>query len=164
MARAKVIFLEGDWLGANRFMAGLGVRIEGARHAVGRHLAETGARRVKNNLYAQNYPHAPLSTVTIERKEQAAQDPRILIADREYVEAIEAVFLGQGRWGIGVKDEKNAQKGLTHEFGGMTPQGKVVPARPHFGVEAARLFQNERAPIKEIFARIVAKRAAGGIG
>lgn len=98
--------------------------------------AQAAVRRLKHNIFHQNYPHAPLKPETAKRKEKEGKDPRILIEDGEYVRAIKEIHLGWGHWGVGVTDERLAEIGATHEWGS---EEKRIPPRPHYRIELERI-------------------------
>ena len=138
MASARV-YRWGDWDRANRIFNGLGFKMKAVLESSAKAEAEATARRIKRNIFAKAYPHADLAEATKKRKEKLGKDPRVLIEDGEYVRAIEAISLGRGDWAVGVKDEKLGKLAATHEWGGVTPKGSRIPARPIYRLELARI-------------------------
>lgn len=111
---------------------------------------DAAARRVRNNIRAQNYPHAPLSPETLKDK----QDPRILIEEGDYVNSIEGIQLSPRIWGVGVREPgENAEKAKTHEYG--SADGKI-PSRPHLRVEIERIRVGRLPSIRVGIARVLA--------
>jgi hypothetical protein len=135
------VYRWGDWGQARTRFQGLAFRLQAAADRGLWAEAQAAAQRIKRNIYSQNYPHVPLSEWQTRDKANAGQDPRILIADGEYVRAIRAIHLGRGAYGVGIAadDKKNADKGVMHEWGGVNNLGHTVPARPHYRVELERI-------------------------
>lgn len=136
------VFLFGDWERTKRRFNGLAFKMQrGAAWSVQQE-AEAMARRIRNNIFAQNYlgpGHPPDAASTVERKEEEGKDTRTLIEDGEYVRAIEAIRLGRYEWSVGVRDPRLAFVGELMEFGFYhAKSGEEVPARPHYRTEMER--------------------------
>lgn len=137
----------GDWPQARRVMSGLAFKLHRVTERGLKEEAEAAVRRIKNNIFAQNYPHAPLSEWQREHKAKTGGDPRTLIEEGKYVRAIDSFRIGRGQYAIGFRagDERNAERAKLLEFGGKNNLGRYVPARPHFRVELERM-RNGRIP------------------
>lgn len=159
MANFKII-RHGDWGKARRIFEGLAYKLERVTERSLKQEAEAAVRRIKNNIFAQNYPHVPLSDWQRKKKAEEGKDPRILIEDGKYVRAIKAIHLGWGRYGIGFPagDTRNAERGKILEFGGRNALGRVVPARPHFRVELERMRNGRLPTIREGIHKVLTGR------
>lgn len=133
------VYRFGEWTRARNRFNGLAFRMQQAVESAQEQEARGMARRIKHNIRAQNYQHTDLADETVERKAREGKDPRILIEDGDYVEAIEPIRLGRYQWAVGVRDPKLAEIGNVHEWGGHGPQGQTIPERPHYRVELERI-------------------------
>lgn len=140
MARQrKTFYRTGDWGKARRTLNGLHFKLRAAADKGMQEEAEAAVRRVKNNIWAQNYDHAPLSDWQETDKAKKGQDSRTLIADKDYVRSIESFKMGKNEYGIGFQDEEMGNRAKLLEFGGTNNLGRHVPERPHFRVELERI-------------------------
>lgn len=137
------VIMFGDWEPARRRFNGLAFKFQRAAGWGVQAEATAMARRIKNNIFAQNYVghgHPPDAQSTVERKEEAGKDTRTLIEDAQYVNAIEPIRLARYEWAVGVRDPVLAFVGELMEWGFYNVRvGREVPARPHFRVEMERL-------------------------
>lgn len=104
---------------------------------------------VKTGIRRQSFPHVPLSRPYLQWKEKEGLDLRILVATKEYVNALEAPKPKQKRraygldripdkqtWEVGPPEGYHSPSGMTysqlaatHEFGVFT---RNIPPRPHW--------------------------------
>lgn len=135
------VYRWGDWKKARSIFGGLAFRMQKAVEQGVWEEVQAAERRIKKNIFEQNYPHLPLSEWQANKKEREGKDPRILIEDGSYVRAIKAMHLGRGTYGVGIPsdDQENAAKGHLHEWGGTNNLGRFVPARPHYRIELERI-------------------------
>lgn len=135
------VYRWGDWGQARTVFTGLAFRMQKAADRGLWADTQASARRIKANIFAQRYPHIPLSDWQSAEKSRDGKDPRILIEDGSYVRAIKAMHLGRGVYGVGIEagDEENAGKGAMHEWGGRNNLGHFVPSRPHYRIEIERI-------------------------
>lgn len=136
------VIMFGDWGLAKRRFNGLAFKMQrGAQWSIQQE-AEAMARRVKNNLYAQNYVgpgHPPDAPATVAKKEAEGNDTRTLIETSRYVDGIEAIRLGRYEWSVGVRDPTLAFIGTLMEWGFYNARAdEDVPARPHWRTEMER--------------------------
>lgn len=136
------VHMFGDWEKTRRRFNGLAFKMQrGAQWSI-REEAEALMRRMKNNIFAQNYVgpgHAPDAASTVERKERQGNDTRTLIETAAYVNAIEAIRLGPYEWSVGVRDPTLAFVGELMEWGFYNVRAGVqVAARPHWRTEMER--------------------------
>jgi hypothetical protein len=156
--------LEGQWQQARSRFRGLSVRLNLAARAGLKNDAQQVAERIRHNILSRNYDGvwAPLAPSTVQRKSHEGKDDRTLIEDKDYVDHIEAIHLGGGRWGIGIREggDHNVEKAFTHEFGSVSGAAHV-PARPHFRVEVERYLAGgaRRITIADAMGRVL----SGGI-
>ena len=136
----------GDWGEARSIFRGLALKLRRVTEKGLENEAEAAVRRIRNNIFAQNYEHAPLSEWRKEEKEEKGLDPRTLMGEGGYVRSIESFKMGKGEYGIGIQDEEYAERGKLLEWGGRNSLGRHVPARPHFRVELERM-RNGKLPI-----------------
>lgn len=146
--------MSGDWYRARRFFDGLGFKINKVTQRTMREEAEVIAARIRSNLKAQNYPHAPLAESTIEGKENPDNKDKILLDTEEFVNAIEVHQVGYRTWLVGVQGDEDLVKRTTaNEFGAPA---KNIPARPVFRPEIERVMASGRLRnLNRAFARLL---------
>lgn len=137
------VIMFGDWEVARRRFSGLAFKFQRATGWGIQQEADAMARRIRNNIFAQNYVgngHPPDAQSTVERKEEEGKDTRTLIEDAAYVNAITAIRLARYEWAVGVRDPTLAFIGELMEWGFYNVRaGREVPARPHYRTEMERI-------------------------
>lgn len=150
--RNVAVHKTGDWKKARRIFNGFALKLRRAAERGMQEEADAAVRRIKNNIFAQNYNHTPLSPEWAARKDEAGDDPRTLIQTGGYVRSIDSFRLGKNTWGIGVKDEEEGKKARSHEYGIGNPE------RPHFRVELERIRVGKLPLIRDAMRRVLRGR------
>ena len=99
------------------------------------------AAKIQLNILQQLLPFTPLNPQYAAWKRREGLDPRILIANGDYVDSIKARKKVDGSIEVSVPEGKHPQAGISyqilgavHEYGQVRWQqeGKGIPARPHW--------------------------------
>lgn len=149
----------GEWGKAGRVLRGL-VNTVPQASAIVRAQAELSQARLVNNIKRQIYPWPKLAPETVKEKARKNQDPRILIAEGDYIDAIKVLPMGPLLWAVGIeKGAKNRDGrslvmiGLSHEYG----MGGNPP-RPHWRREYTVFRAQTSAALNALLAQKVSLR------
>lgn len=133
----------GDWAKAGRVLRGL-ITTAPEVSAIVAIQAQRSEERITSNIEQQRYNWPELADSTKEKKAAQGLDHRMLIARKDYLNAIQVIAMGPNLWGIGIlRNAKNSEGrslamiGISHEYGlGGNPP------RPHWRREYV-IFQTE---------------------